>query len=183
MEYFKITDDIEYPNRWYLGDINVSDMWQFSIGKPVDEKKLKNLKVKFDEKGESMDFTLNDGEGVPIISQLFAECLREFMDDIQLLPLKVPGISEKYYIMVIKNAIECVDENLSVFEKFEVGNDIRPDLAGDYQDIEVLKVDTSRINRHIFRIAKYEVAAIVSGEVKDRLGVAKVTGIEFELVS
>lgn len=183
MDYYRIVDDIRYPGRWYLGDINVPDPWNLRMGKVLDREQYKDLQVEFDQEGRSMDLTLTDGRLVPVVSEHFVQCLGEFMDEVQLFPVKVPGTTEKYYILVIKNALDCVDEERSDFEKFEPGNDIRPDLAGEYSGIRVLKVDPSRIDRHIFRIAKYEVAAIVSSEVKDKLEKAQLRGIKFRSVS
>ncbi|MBS1604553.1 MAG: hypothetical protein JST42_17950 [Bacteroidetes bacterium] len=183
MDYYRIFDDIRFPNRWYLGDINVPDPWNLRMGKSLDQEQYKNLEIEIDQEGRSMDLTLTDGRLVPIVSERFVQCLHEFMDEVQLFPVKVPGTTESYYILVIKNALDCVDEENSDFEKFEPGNDIRPDLAGQYSAMRVLKVDPARIDRHIFRIAKYEVAAIVSGEVKDRLEKAQLRGLKFSLVS
>lgn len=153
------------------------------MGKSLDPEQYKDLEVEIDQEGRSMDLTLTDGRLTPIVSERFVQCLSEFMDDVQLFPAKVPGTTEKYYILVIKNAIDCVDEEKSDFEKFEPGNKIRPDLAGEYRAMRVIKVDPPRIDRHIFRIAKYEVAAIVSGKVKDRLESAQLRGVKFKPVS
>lgn len=183
MDYYRIFDDIRFPGRWYLGDINVRGPWNLRMGKSLDPEQYKDLEVEIDQQGRSMDLTLTDGRLVPIVSERFVQCLREFMDDVQLFPVKVPGTTEKFYILVIKNAIDCVDEEKSDFEKFEPGNDIRPDLAGNYSAIGVLKVDPSRIDRHIFRIAKYLVAAVVSAEVKDRLEEMQLRGLKFGLVT
>ena len=183
MDYYTISDDNTYPDRWYLGDIDVDEEWIFAMGQTVNENEYKNLTVEIDEEGIPLDFTETDGRMVPVVSESFAECLYEYMNEVQLLPVVVPKRTDNYYILVIRNAVDCVDESGSDFEKFEEGNDIRPDRVGDYEVINILKIDTSRVHNHIFRIAKYHVLAVVSGELKMKLEKAGLKGLKFELVS
>ena len=30
MSYYELTDDINFPNRWYLGDIAFADNWELA---------------------------------------------------------------------------------------------------------------------------------------------------------
>lgn len=184
MDYYRLNTDIGFPKRWYLGDINnVDDDWAFMKGKPVNEKKFKNLIVKITKKGASMDFTETSAFIAPIVSEKFAECLSEYKDEVQLIPVKVPDAIEQYFIMVVKNKIDCVDESRSIFAKFKEGNDIRPDLAGEYSEIGVLKINTTVVDKAIFRLDKFNVYIIINGDVKIKLEKAKVKGVRFLLVS
>jgi hypothetical protein len=181
MDYYRLYDDINYPDRWYFGDINVPDQWIFSTGKFMDLKTFKDLKVGLDQPGEWLDYSTTDAYAVPIISSLMAECLSEFLDEIQLIPISVDTTKDKYYVLVVKNAINCVDENKSIFEKFEEGNPIRPDRVGEYQSIDVLKIDSRIITMDIFRVAKYEIALIISEKVKSQLDRFNLKGLKYEL--
>lgn len=182
--YYRLRTDIYYPNRWYLGDINnVDDDWVFIEGKPVDEKKFKNLRVKISKKGASMDFTETSAFIAPIVSEKFAECLSDYKDEVQLIPVKVPATKEQYFIMVVKNKIDCVDESKSFFSKFEKDDSVRPDLAGEYREIGILKINTSVVDKAIFRLDKFDLCIIVNGDVKRKLEKAKVTGARFMLIS
>lgn len=182
-DYYRLYSDMYYPKRWYLGDINVDDDWIFMKGIPVNEKEFKDLKVEVYEKGEERDFTETDPFAAPIVSEDFAEWLYEYMNEVQLLPVKVPRSKKKYFILVVKNRIDCVDESRSEFEKYEEGNDIRPDLAGEYSSIAALKIKPEVVDKAIFRIDKYEVVIVINGDLKRKLEKAKLTGVVFESVT
>lgn len=184
MDYYRLSTDINFPKCWYLGDIsNVKDEWAFMQGKPVNEKKFKNLAVKISKKGARMDFTETSAFIAPIISEKFAECLSDYKDEVQLIPVKVPDAKERYFIMVIKNKIDCVDESKSIFSKFEKDDEVRPDLAGEYREIGVLKINTTVVDKAIFRLDKFNVYIIINGDLKKKLEKAKLTGVVFKPVT
>jgi hypothetical protein len=183
MHYFTVTDDINLKDRWYLGDINIEDNWLFTYGKPLNTPDFDNLQVEIDKWGQELDFTLTDAYGVPIISEKLADQLFEFGDFIQLIPVSIARAKSNYYILVLKFSIDCVDEGKSEFEKFEEGNDIRPDKAGEYEVINVLKLDASRINAPIFRISKYDIQMVMSEEIKLKLEQSNITGCRFKLAT
>src|ERR1700704_2592661 len=127
MNYYKLYSQISFPDRWFLGDINVDDNWVFTDGIGVDASQFKNLDIEIDQKGISLDYTVTNVYAVPIVSEKFSEWLYEYSDEIQLIPVSIPNTIENYFILVVKNKIECVDEALSNFLIFEKGNDVRPD--------------------------------------------------------
>ncbi len=57
MKYYRLKDDIEYPNRWYLGDILDVDGWELLSSVPKIDNKLD---VELYQDGDEMDFTLSD---------------------------------------------------------------------------------------------------------------------------
>jgi hypothetical protein len=184
MDYYRLINDMSFPNRWFLGDIsNVKDDWAFMAGKPVNEKKFNDLTVKIDKKGASMDFTETSAFIAPVVSEKFAACLADYKDEVQLIPVKVPGMKEQYFIMVIKNKIDCVDESRSIFSKFEKDDEVRPDLAGEYREIGILKINTTVVDKAIFRLDKFNVYIIINGDLKRKLEKAKLTGVKFSPVT
>lgn len=184
MKFFSLHDDNYHPDRWFLGDITVPDNWIFTYGRAVNAGEMPPLlSVAFDKKGVALDFTKTDAYGVPIISENLADVLFEFGDFIQLFPVSIPDTYSNYYILVVKYKIDCVDEGESDFEKFEAGNNIRPDKVGAYEAINRLVVHVSKIDKPIFRIDKYEIEIVVSEEVKIKLERANLTGLKFDLVS
>jgi len=183
MNYYRLSDDINYPNRWYLGEINIDDNWILTLGKPVDGINNKNLSVEIYKEGATLDYSVTEGYGVPIISEAFAECLNEFKNEVQIIPVSIAKIAKPYYILVITNIIDCVDEKKSDFKKFTSDNDIRPDRAGDYEAINILKIDNSKIQKDVFRLAKYNIVTIVSEKFKTKLENRKLNGLTFELVT
>jgi hypothetical protein len=185
MDYFRLSGDLSFPDRWYLGDIDIDieEVWKFRCGVSLDLAKYRNLKLEIDQNGIPLDFTETVADNVPIISENFAECLFDLMDEVQLIPISIPNTSRQYYIMVIKNLIDCLDEKDSDFLKFEEDNDIRPDLAGNYQVIHILKIDKSKVSKSIFRLAKYDIVIIINERIKKKLEDAQLTGLKFKLVS
>ena len=68
MNYYELRDDINYPGRWYLGDIyNVDDNWQFTSGFAVDATLLPTeLFIKIHQDGKPMDYTTTEGYSIPL---------------------------------------------------------------------------------------------------------------------
>ncbi|MFM7858616.1 MAG: hypothetical protein ACKO96_43530, partial [Flammeovirgaceae bacterium] len=79
-----------------------------------------------------LDFTFADFE-LLILNQKVSNLLLK--NEVQSIPIKINGYtSEKpHFLTTILNGIDCVDEEKSVFDKWESGNDIRPDKAGHYK--------------------------------------------------
>ena len=62
------------------------------------------------------------------------------------------------------------DEYRSEFEKFEVDDDVRPDMAGEYRGFFKLAIDEAKAAGHpIFRLHKFDTAIIVDETVKRAL--------------
>ncbi len=185
MEYYRMIDDIGVKDRWYLGDfkIDIEDVWKLNSGQPVDLSRYNNLKIEFDQKGMPLDFTETDGVNIPIVSEAFAECIYEFIGEIDLIPIFIPDAKGRYYVLVVKNLVDCVDEQKSDFKKFQENDDIRPDLAGEYSVIRSLKIDKSKVNKNIFRLEKYDLAVIINETIKKSLHNKGLLGVKFISVS
>ena len=191
MKYFLLRDDIDFRNRWYLGDIRHVDNWGFICPTPFFmEPSLYTLDVF--QTGDPMDFTLTEAYGVPILSQKAKDSLSGLPEIDEpyyhtvLEPVKIEGIKvdQDYYLMVVETLIDCVDETYSDFQKFEENDPVRPDKAGQYRAFFNLVIDpTKTSNRHIFRLENGSDILIVSEEVKRRFDVAGVTGAIFESVN
>jgi hypothetical protein len=80
--------------------------------------------------------------------------------------------------------IDCLDEDKTKFAKWAPG-DHRADLVGHYRWAADLTVDPERIppDAHFFRIARWAVALIVSGELKAAMEHAGCLGARFDDVS
>ena len=172
---YRLNDDIEYPDRWYLGDVIGVDNWQLATSSPDTNEPLD---VELVQDGVETDFTITATYGLPIVS---SKIRREFVDlpELTFVPVSVVGRSchTQYYVMVTKRTVDCVDEEKSEYQKFEENDPVRPDLAGEYRAFFELKVDpTKTAGLSIFRIAKFEVAIIVDERIKELLGGIDATG-------
>jgi hypothetical protein len=168
IEYFRLTDDVHFPKRWYLGDVRNADNWALVAGNFADPRQP--LAVEVYREGDEMDFTLTEAYGVPIVSGKLRKALGD-LPGVRFLPIEVEGktLQQSYFAMLIESIVDCVDESRSEFEKFEVGDRVRPDKAGQYRAFFRLVVDKARAmtaGRPVFRLARFEVAIIVSGDVR-----------------
>jgi hypothetical protein len=182
MKYYQLIDDINFPQRWYLGDIiGTEDNWQFTEGQEVNESLCKeSLHILIYQDGQPMDYTIGSFS-VPIVSERVKIQLGG-IKNLQFIPviIKDRKLDSKYFIMVVTSSIGCVNEALSEFGKFVKDDPVRPDLAGQYSWFTKLIVDPSETNgEDIFRIDKTRSYLVVSERVKDALEDANITGVKF----
>lgn len=183
MKYYRLLDDINYPQRWYLGDIiETNDDWQFTSGQKINELLLSgNLSINVYKDGKPMDYTTNEAYSVPIVSARIKAQLGD-VKELQFIPVGIngKGVSLSYFIMVVTEKKSCVNEDLSEFGKFIEGDPIRPDLAGEYSWFTKLIVDQNKINgEDIFRIDKATNYLIVSEKIKKAIEDINTTGVKF----
>ena len=181
MKYYRLLDDIYYPQRWYLGEIiGTDDNWQFTSGKKINEV-IHNLRVAVYKDGEPMDFTTNEAYSIPIVSQ---KVKNQFsgLKDLQFIPIHIDKkkVDTDFFIMVVTNIQNCVNEELSEFGKFIENDPIRPDKSGHYSWFTRLVINpTNILGIDIFRIEKAENYLVVSEKLKSGLEKVNVTGISF----
>lgn len=182
MQYFELNDDINFPNRWYLGDIYEVDNWELSTSIPDGSD---NLKIEVVRDGDEMDFTFTEAYGVPVVSLKVREAL-DGIQGIDFIPVQVQGkkCSTEYFVLVTSEIVECVDEENSEFQKFEENDPVRPDKAGEYRAFMKLRLDAQKIvDIDVFRLMNFEVAVVVSELVKERLESVSTTGLNLTAVS
>jgi hypothetical protein len=183
MKYFRLIDDINFPQRWYLGDIlETDDNWQFINGHKINDKLLpEKLSVLVYLDGKPMDFTTNEAYCVPIVSSRFKKQL-EGIDGLQFLPVTVKGnlYELSYFIMVVTNKKNYINEELSEFSKFVENDPIRPDKAGHYSWFSKLVIDPSKLKgEDVFRVDKGELYLVVSQKIKEAIEEINATGTVF----
>lgn len=188
-KYYRIVDDLNFENRWFLGNVNSNNLkyiWPIiRVGRPILFNRIYEVLLK--ERGIPLDFTFADFE-VPVVSN---DLIHNFSkNEVQSFPAKIiesnsTEIKNKFSILVVNNEIDCINEDRSIFKKFEINDEIRPDKAGHYRSFMKLIVDTNRIpnNLNIFRVKKFNVAIIVSEIIKKTFEIEGYTGINFIDVS
>lgn len=176
MKYYRLTDDINFPGRWYLDEVVGVDNWALAEGKiPTGSRSEFTLQIY--KPGRQMDFTLTEVYGIPVVSNLVKNVLVD-LPGLKFLFVRVKGNnSSSFFLMLIEKKLDCVDEKQSEFEKFETNDSIRPDKAGQYKGFFKLVIDkTKAAGTPIFRLAGFDVAIIVNADVKRILDAASVTG-------
>jgi hypothetical protein len=187
MKYYRLIDNLHEPDdRWFLKSLNVVDENKISVWKFLSPAKLnflhaEALKITVREKGKAIDFTFADFE-VLIVNEEVAFFLND--DECQLLPVEVEGVKNGhlYFVAVLLNSVDCLDEARSLFQKWQSDDAIRPDLAGDYKSISKLVVDPANIdpdNNTIFRLKKSDNIIIVNEMLKKQLEENYISGIRF----
>lgn len=191
MKYYLLRQDVAIRDKWVLGDVKYVNNWHFS-DPPVSFMEPGNysLVVRFD--GVEVDYSLAGYASVPVLSEKAFGSLvglpevDEPYRNVVFEAVQIEGkkVCNKYFLMIIETQIDCVDEEISEYAKFEVNDPIRPDMAGQYSSFFNLRIDSGKVGgNHIFRIKKYLGAVIVSEEVKRRFEKAGVTGVAFDSVN
>jgi len=171
MKYYDLMDDINYPNRWYLGDVLGTDNWLFREPSPsIFERDAYKIEVYQD--GQEMDFTIGGYASVLVASEKVKKLFETIPDAaVRFIPVTITNkkVSTNYYLMITMLKIDAVDQEKSEFTRYEENDPVRPDLAGKYSGFYKLVIDESKAAGHpIFRIEGYDVTIIASEVVKQK---------------
>ena len=182
MKFYLLEDDIYFPNRWHLGEIEPIENWPLTMGTtPALPAPLPRLKVEVYQDGAEMDYTTTGGYGIPIVSSRLKNALGT-PPGIRYLPVEIAGHADKgpHFAMVIQALVDCIDESRSEFEQFTPTDPVRPDKAGDYKAFFHLALDTEKAHAagsSVFRLAKYDIAIVVNEVAMQALTSPGLTGI------
>lgn len=182
--FFELSQDVQVPGCWHLGDPTKQngeeiDPWIFTNGSSVriDEQ----LKVPIYRPGKPLDFS-TAGVGVtPVVHVRVATLFAELApDDIQLLPVDIPAQPEQYCILVTKRLIRCIDDERSTEVRYWKPEDGRPEKVGKYRSVYRMRVDPEKAgDARVFRTWGWEIALVVSEDLKEAIERAGVTGAKF----
>jgi hypothetical protein len=183
VQYFRLTDDMEIPGRWHLGQIFDTDRSRDDFLKGVEVASSDALSAEITHSGRPLDFCLTSF-AVPIaIGELGAAIRTCAGIDLQRLPVRIlPG--RAYEVLNATRNIACLDEQRSEFMKWLPG-DHRSDLVGQYKMVPRLILDPARVpaDAHFFRVAGWVVALVVSQRMKDAMETKGCFGAKFHLVT
>lgn len=186
-KYYRVLDDLKFPARWHLeapvdGAGREVDPWQFTDGKLLEVRS--DLSVPVRHAGVTLDFTFAAFD-VPVVTpRAQSAIMSAAASDIQLLPVAVDQADTAGGPFAILNAtrlIPCLDESRSEFMKWTKA-DRRPDRVGKYRMVTRLRIESEKVTADVFRIAGWEVALIVSDNVREAMRAASITGVRFEAV-
>jgi hypothetical protein len=117
-----------------------------------------------------------------VASTAFAEIvIRLAPRDAQALPVAIEGDSNQWWIINVVSQIDCIDHSRSEISYYP---GTHPEFPGEPRGIFRLVVDPTLIgDHHILRPKGWEVAALVSGTLKDAIERAEITGVYFHSVT
>lgn len=178
-KYYYMEDDLSVDDRWMLGELNLPEDFAWD---DIESKSLidaVNWQINILLKGEPLDVTIIDF-GLIMAKRNFIDLLPANEIDYREVKINKFKGKEKFYLIAVKNSIDCVDRIKSEYTLWEEGNHIRPDLAGKFESITKLRIDYKKVAPYsIFRVKDYEVFRIVSQDVKERFEEKGLTGITF----
>ncbi|RKI41264.1 hypothetical protein D7Y27_18920 [Corallococcus sp. AB004] len=161
----------------------LDEPWMFVEGRFVKEPG--RLKTKPLSMGEMRTLTVGNADQTPVANEQAASVFRKLApDDVQLFPVDVEGTPERFYIVNATKRFQCVDEKNSREVQVYPPDGAVPERVGQYRSITGLRIDTSKLDDvHVFRPEGWEVALIVSEEIKNALEGIGNLGVHFERVT
>ncbi|WP_225411653.1 imm11 family protein [Stigmatella hybrida] len=183
--FFQLADDLDVPHRWYLATPidsrgrKVHD-WDFIRGTPVHVDGRLSIPIKI--AGRPLDFSWAL-LSVPVVHVKVASMLADRAPgDVQLIPADIEGQRDQYLVLVATRLIRCIDEEASKVRFWKPEHGV-PDKVGQYMGVDRLRIDKRRVgNAGVFRPEGWEVALLVSEELKNAIEDMGVTGARFEEV-
>jgi hypothetical protein len=183
--FFKLADDVMFPNRWHLAmpqnpqGVKVDDH-EFWRGTPVHIES--RLRIPIEIVGKPLDYT-EAGLNIPVVHVRVASMFMALApDDVQLIRVDVEGQPDQYLILVATRLIRCIDETASRIRLW-THEDGFPDMVGQYASVRDMRIDKAKAgSTKVFRCEGWSSSLIVSEEVKDALESMGATGTRFEEV-
>lgn len=186
MYYKVISDDLDFADRWFLGEpasaaSTTIDARLFTDARVYHGPLPADLPIK--QHGRPVQFLLAAFD-MPVVSTRVADIVEQHAPgEIQRFPVTLDGRVRGYEILNVLTAVACVDETRTKIERWKPEDD-RPDKVGQYRAIYNLTVDPLRAaGRHIFRLAEWDIALIVSDTLRRALLVVPDLGIDFKRVT
>ncbi|MFP2907196.1 imm11 family protein [Pyxidicoccus sp. 3LFB2] len=184
--FFRLNNDAGSPGRWHLDNPTDSegreldDSWQFTDGRPVHVPG--RLKVPVEQPGRPLDFTLA-GLAIPVVHVRVASVLTERAPaDVQLVPVDIDGQPDQYLLFVATRLIRCIDEQASRI-RLRDAEEGPPERGWQYASVRDLRIDKSKVgDAKVFRTEGWNIALVVSDDIKTALEQLGTTGVKFEEV-
>lgn len=178
-QFYLLTDDKEIPQRWYLRGPTTPegmkvDAREFIRGRSVELDRT--LRIACRRPGEPLDFTLGDFD-MPVLKNEYAAGLKRLASqEVQVLPVLIEGIGEGYSIINITTALRCLDEGRSQVTYWPSDD---PRSIDRYRMVISPVIDREvAAGHHLFRIAGWETALVVSASVSAILEHARGAALE-----
>lgn len=167
--YFRLTDMKGILGRWYLGHPRDAagadvDPRLFLEAQSVAVREPVRVGIRHD--GTPLDFTLADFD-MPVLRKDLAVAIAMLAPmDIQLISAFVDGSSTEYAILNALTKLHCLDEAASTVT-YWTESDEEPERLGQYKMVIEPKVHIACVgSSKVFRIDGWEIALIVSDEIK-----------------
>ncbi|MCP3099243.1 hypothetical protein LZ198_10210 [Myxococcus sp. K15C18031901] len=186
-DYFAV--EIGDVPQWSLDTLEpvkggaLEEPWMFVEGKRVADPGP--LKMRPLQTGAERTFSVAHSDRTPIADEHVAHVLLELAPhDVQLFPVEIEGASRRHFIVNATKRFDCIDEaNCREVQRYPSEGAV-PERAGEYRALSGLRIDPTRVeDAQVFRPLGWELALIVSAEVKAALEHIGDTGVFFNPVT
>ncbi|WP_341870942.1 imm11 family protein [Corallococcus llansteffanensis] len=133
--------------------------------------------------GKALDFS-RAGLCIPVVHVKVATVFAELApEEVQLFPVDLPQQPEQFCILVATRLIRCIDDNASKAIERWLPEDGQPEKVGEYRNVRGMRIDAAKVGDvRVFRPWGWNVALIISEEIRDALVLAGATGAKFKQV-
>jgi hypothetical protein len=181
--YYHLRDDRRSLTRWHLGTpLDESgeelDPWQFFEGHRIELGCVPRFPL--DVPGEPLDFCWA-AFSIPVVHERFVRILRRLrVQDVQLIPTRVEGQSDPFFILNTLREIRCIDDARSAEVEYWKPEHGQPEKLGTYRYVHELRIDPSKVgDARVFRTWGWTIALIVSEDLKEAIEAERLTGTRF----
>jgi hypothetical protein len=132
--------------------------------------------------GERRDVTFEVAGGAPVLSSRAARTVRLLAgNEIELIPARVEGESDEYFVLNVLHAVKCLDEEKTQYVEKWTSDSYRPDRAGEYKTLRGIVIDPKLAGDHrLFRLwGSYSSGVIAAGAVKEGFEREGLSGASF----
>jgi hypothetical protein len=184
--FYRLVADPAAVSRWYLKspvdrDGVEIDPRIFRVGSQVDVQIPLVLPLR--RQGKEVDFNFCDFDMVVTPRELNEAIEALVGGAVQRIPISISGAAGNYEILNVRGLVSCIDEARSDFLKW-TQVDGRPEKTGQYRMFARLRISPQRATgHHIFRLAEWPIALVVSEEMKKLFEFREVSGVAYERIS
>jgi len=185
-QFYRVLPDPKANQRWYLKspvDSNGQEVDPRSFTSCNRYESVLPLRLPIRRDGKPVAFNFCDFDMI-VTQKYLNNALQDLVgNSIQRIPVEVDASEEKYEILNVLDAVECISEGRSEFTKWTEDSG-RPDKIGQFRMITKLFIDPEKARAHtIFRVKEWKIALIIDESVKRLLEKNSASSIIFQPVN
>lgn len=184
--FYRVYPDFgQHSDQWFLDDPQTVegeeiDARDFTEGLPY--RGPTPFRIPIAQPGKEVAFALGAFD-MPVVSTAVAEAIERLAPgEAEFFPIEIAGAKNQYRILNAICRAECLDEARSEFTMWSA-QDNNPEMLGNYKMISTIRLEPARAEgRHIFRLARWPLALLVSETLKREIEDIPDLGVVFESV-
>ncbi|WP_407940283.1 imm11 family protein [Myxococcus faecalis] len=136
-------------------------------------------------RGSPRAFVFAGVQRVPVVSEEVGQALKTLAPgDVQLFPVSVEDVDERFFIVNVVRVVDCIDEAGSTGVQHYAEDDPFPERAGEFRWISGLRILPEKTEgARAFMLKRFKHPIIVAEEVKEALERIGNLGVMFKRVT